>query len=94
MSLILDPSEDPAAHDLAREGVSHGWIGRLDWPSLQRLRDVTKRILMKHYDPAFVTDREADKIIDAMGPYTMTKWEKAAIDRGLARQRFLHDLKS
>jgi hypothetical protein len=47
-----------------------GFSSTLSWPDRLRLRAVVKKIHMKHYPLEFVTDAEADKMIDAIAPAT------------------------
>lgn len=47
---------------------------------LQRLREIVKRIHLKHYPKAMVNDYEADKLIEAFGPEVAAMLVKAAVD--------------
>jgi hypothetical protein len=44
------------------------------------LREVAKRVFIQYNPPEFYTDREADKIIEAMGPEVMEKRLRHLID--------------
>jgi len=50
-----------------------GFLSELSWNDLQKLRLVVKRVHMVHYPSDKVTDHEADKIIEALGPDIMQK---------------------
>lgn len=52
---------------IEREG---GFLTSLSFQDRQRLRKITKGIHMKHYPQELLTDREADRIIEAMAPDT------------------------
>lgn len=47
-----------------------GFLTSLSFHDRQRLRRVTKMVHMKHYPTEMITDREADRIIEAMAPET------------------------
>lgn len=47
------------------------------------LRTVVKSVHMKHYPQDFVTNREADKLIEAIGPETAARMIKVGVDRGI-----------
>lgn len=81
---MIDPSDrDPLPLDrlldlkITNEG---GFLSELTWTDRQRLRKVTKMVHMKNYPTEMISDREADKMIEAMGPATQAyliqrKWE-------------------
>jgi hypothetical protein len=60
------------------------FLASLSHDQLQRLRRVVKQVHMRHYPKDFFTDREADRIIESLGPEVMEKQLKAAVDRKLA----------
>ena len=70
----MDPTNNPNA----------GWIASLKYEDLRRLRVIVKRVHMIHYPGEFATDREADKLIEALGPEVAMHQLKAGIDRGLS----------
>jgi hypothetical protein len=49
---------------------------------LRRLREIVKRTHLKHYPTHMITDYEADKLIDAIGPATAGMVIKKAMDTG------------
>lgn len=58
-----------------------GFSSSLSWPDRLRLRAVVKKVHMRHFPDEFVTDKEADKMIDAIAPETAAyliqkNWEK------------------
>ncbi len=73
MKLILPDDTNPLPVDhlldarITREG---GFLSELSYQDRQRLRKVTKMVHMKHYPSEMITDREADRIIEAMAPET------------------------
>lgn len=71
---LIDPaSKDPLPIDYAldaRVEEEGGFTSQLSWQDRQRLRKVTKAVHMKHYPQELLTDREADRMIEAMGPST------------------------
>ena len=65
----------------ARVQKEGGFSTQLSFKDRQRLRAVTKQVHMKHYPTEMISDREADRIIEAMAPETMKYlierlWEK------------------
>ena len=70
----MDPTNNPPA----------GGIASLKYEDLRRLRQVVKRVHFRHYPNEYVTDWEADKLIEALGPETAMFQLKTGIDRGLA----------
>lgn len=51
----------------------------------QRLRAVVKRVLLANgVPPSMISDYEADKYIDALGPETYERWIKEAVDSKVA----------
>lgn len=58
----------------------------MDWATLRgrnlgRLRQIVKRVHLKHYPGEHITDREADRVIDAMAPDVAEKLVRAFVDR-------------
>lgn len=47
----------------------------------RRLRQIVKNVHMKHFPADFITDREADKLIESIGPATQEKLIKEYIDK-------------
>jgi len=47
------------------------------------MRQVVKTVHMKHYPDEFMTNHEADKIIEAFGPETMENHLRIAVNRGM-----------
>ena len=81
---LVDPGDTsplPIDHRLNIKIESEGgFVSQLSWKDRQRLRKVTKMVHMKHYPTEMITDREADRIIEAMAPATMAylierKWD-------------------
>lgn len=58
------------------------FLSSLSFDSLKRLRRVVKQVHMIHFPEAMVTDREADRIIDALGPAIMEDELRRAIEGG------------
>lgn len=66
---------------LGRQSFVHG----LNMTDLQRLREIVKRVHLKHYPKHMITDYEADKLIDAIGPETAGAIVKASVDMGFVK---------
>lgn len=58
-------------------------ISDLSLQDLNRLRAVIKKIHFKYYPKDFITNHEADKLIDSWLPRTAEKWLKKIIDAKL-----------
>lgn len=59
------------------------WVGNLRFQDLQLLRAVVKKVHLRHLPGFLYSDREADKLIEALGPQVAEKMLKKAIDRGI-----------
>jgi hypothetical protein len=57
------------------------FLASLSVDSLLKARIIVKRTHMKHYPTELMTDREADRIIEAMGPTAMEDAMKFIVDR-------------
>jgi|TARA_R110001583_G_scaffold4447_2_gene25789 hypothetical protein len=60
------------------------FLAQLDFDDLRRLRQVVKRVHMSEYPKEFLTDHEADKVIEAFGEETMQNLLRAAVDNSVA----------
>ena len=58
------------------------WLGSLSFDDLQRLRKVVRLVHMKNYPKRQITNREMDRIIEAIGPRVAEQQLKALIDAG------------
>jgi len=56
------------------------FLNQLAPEDLRRLREVVKRVHLKHYPKSMVNDYEADKLIEAFGPEVAAQLVKAAVD--------------
>tara|TARA_R110002167_G_scaffold313375_1_gene519033 strand:+ start:879 stop:1073 length:195 start_codon:yes stop_codon:yes gene_type:complete len=59
------------------------FINTLSQPERDVLRKVVMRVHMRHHPKDFVTEYEADKIIEALAPESVEVMIKAGIDRGV-----------
>lgn len=64
-------------------GAAGGFLSSLRFEDLQRLREVVKRVHMKLYPAEHYTDREADRIIESLGPRILEQQLKRAVDSRL-----------
>jgi len=58
------------------------FVADLNFQDLQRLRAVVKKVHLKNYPTHMITDYEADKLIEALGPEVREAMIKAAVDQG------------
>ena len=59
------------------------FINDLKHQDLLRLRRVVRKVHMKNYPENLMTDHEADRIIEAIGPEIAERMVKIAVDRDL-----------
>jgi len=55
-------------------------IPELKWDDHKRLRLIVRKVHMKNYPDALMTDTEADRIIESIGPEVLEKMIKAQVD--------------
>lgn len=56
------------------------FLASLSHADLQRLRRITKQVHMSKYPKDFMTDREADRIIEAIGPEVVERMLRRSLD--------------
>jgi len=59
-------------------------LAALSYDELQKLRRVVFRVHLRHYPLEFISDREADRIIETIGEATAQRLIKRLIDGELA----------
>lgn len=74
-----EPDEETSGFNLD----NHSFTTSLSFQDLQRLRAVVKRVHLRHYPSHMISDYEADRVIDAMGPITQEKLIRRAVEHGL-----------
>lgn len=62
--------------------VRGGFSTELSFTDLCRLRAIVKRVHLKHHPGHLITDYEADRVIDVMGPQTQAYLIKQMVDAG------------
>lgn len=83
--MTYTPDEiDPEVDKYDLKPASHaGWLSGLSFHDLQRLRRAVRRVHL-HYMPDSMYDvREADWIIETLGPVVAERLLKRAVDAGL-----------
>lgn len=78
---LLETAATGKAARAARIATAPTFVADLSFQDLQRLRKVVRKVHMRHYPSALLTDHEADKIIEAMGPQTSETLIKIAVDK-------------
>jgi hypothetical protein len=63
--------------------LTGGYTSRLTFQDRERLRAVVKAVHLASYPKDKVDNREADKLIDALGPEVCQKMIDRAMQRGL-----------
>ena len=59
------------------------WARDLSWTDRQRLRAVVRRVHMARLPAALYSDKQADMLIEAMGPAIAEKFLKQAVDKAV-----------
>lgn len=62
------------------QGGYGSFLSSLSHHDLQRLRSIVKRIHMRYHPAELYTDREADKLIEALGPEILERQIKQIVD--------------
>jgi hypothetical protein len=62
------------------------FLNTLSQPERDTLRRVVKLVHMKHHPKDFVTNYEADKIIETIGPEVAAQMIKIGVDTGVMKQ--------
>lgn len=62
------------------------FLSELKLHELKALREAVKRVYMRHYPVEFFTDREADRMIEALAPDVAERLIKARVDGMLERR--------
>ena len=60
------------------------FISTIKGSELDVLRKIVKRVNFKHHPKEFVTDYEADKLIDSLAPATVARLLRVGRDSGIA----------
>jgi hypothetical protein len=55
-------------------------LSELSFPDLQRLREVVRRVHLRHYPIEQCTERECDRIIESLLPSTAERLLKKLVD--------------
>lgn len=80
LSAVTDePDEETSKLDLN----AHSFASSLSIRERNLLRMVVRKVHLRHLPGDMITDLEADRVIDAMGPITQEKLVKKAVDHGL-----------
>ena len=62
------------------------FISTIKGSELDVLRKIVKNVNMKPYPKEFVTDYEADKLIDSLAPSTVARLLRVGVDSGIANR--------
>ena len=60
------------------------FISTIKGSELDVLRKIVKNVNFAHYPKEFVTDYEADKLIDSLAPSTVARLLRVGVDSGIA----------
>ena len=59
------------------------FISTIKGSELDVLRKIVKSVNFKHFPKEFVTDYEADKLIDSLAPSTVARLLRVGVDSGI-----------
>lgn len=74
-----EPDEETSSFNLE----NHSFTTTISFQDLQRLRAIVKKVHLRHYPAHMISDFEADRVIDAMGPITQERLIRKAVEHGL-----------
>lgn len=79
-----DTEVDPEVDKYDLKPASHAnWLGSLSFQDLQRLRRAVRKVHLHYMPAAAYTEREADRIIETLGPVVAERLLKKAVDSAL-----------
>lgn len=84
MDLFLEQEGEAPRRESPGEGAMI--LSRLRFHELQILRKAVKRVFLMHYPVEFFTDREADRMIEALAPSVAERMIRAVVDKNLVRR--------
>lgn len=81
----LDLSAATDAPDEESSGLlaAGTFLTSLSHQDRQRLRQIVKKVHLRNQPGSMITDREADRVIEAMGPITQEKLIRKAVEHGM-----------
>jgi len=60
------------------------WVQGLSWKDMRLLRKAVRKVHLHYLPESLYSDRQADMLIEALGPETAEKLIKRAVDEGFA----------
>jgi len=79
MSAAMDAPDEETSGLLSAES----FLATISVKDRDRLRQVVKKVHLRHVPGDMITDREADRVIEAMGPITREKLIAKAVEHGM-----------
>jgi hypothetical protein len=61
------------------------FIAELSFLDLQRLRKIIRKVHLRYYPSELCSDREADRVIETIGPEVREKMIRRYVDAGLVQ---------
>jgi hypothetical protein len=58
------------------------WISGLSFADLQRLREITRKVHFQHVPGVIFDEKEADRLIEALGPEISERLVRKFVDGG------------
>ena len=78
---IKDTDVDPEVDKYDFKPQAHtNWVASLSFNDLQRLRRVVRRVHLRYMPESMYSDREADRIIETLGPVVAERLLKREVD--------------
>lgn len=72
-----------SANSILIEDGAESFLTKISYQDRERLRAIVKKVHLRHHPMEQITDWEADRVIEAMGPQTQEHLIKKAMDHGL-----------
>ena len=63
--------------------IGSSFIASLKRPELEMLRNIVRRVHLRHVPDQFATDKECDKLIESLGPEVAERMIRFGVDKGL-----------
>lgn len=83
--LDLSAATDPDDEETKGLVSTDSFLTALGVQERARLRQIVKTVHMRNYPTELITDREADRVIEVMGPITREKLIRKAVEHGMFR---------
>ena len=81
--LDLSAATDPDDEETMGLVSTDSFLAAIGQKDRGRLRKIVKAVHLRNYPTELITDREADRVIEVMGPITREKLIRKAVEHGM-----------